>query len=65
MPYFEFPEGMALGNSRESRSVKIYAMGKGPAGALEYNMDNWGTGSQVTTSLVNPAGEVSGCYKCL
>jgi hypothetical protein len=39
--------------------VKIYAQGKGPAGALEYNMENWGNGSQVTTSLINPAGEVS------
>ena len=58
MPYFEFPEGLTLGNSRDSRSVKVYALGKGPAGALEYNMENWGNGSQVTTSLINPAGEV-------
>ena len=59
MPYFEFPEGLSLGNTRDSRSVKVYARGKGPVGGLEFDMDNWGSGSQVTTTLVNPAGEVS------
>lgn len=58
MPYYEFPDGIVLGNSRDSRSVKIYAAGQGPAGALVYSLDNWGTGSQVTTSLVSPSGEV-------
>jgi len=57
MPNFTFPESMSLGNTRENRSVKVYAKDKGPAGALEYERDNWGTGSQVTTSLISPAGE--------
>ncbi|XP_067940725.1 intermediate filament protein A-like [Watersipora subatra] len=57
MPSFEFPEGFILGNTRDNRSIKVYAQGKGPVGCLEYAMDNWGSGSQVTTSLVNPAGE--------
>jgi len=37
----------------------VYAKDKGPAEALEYERENWGTGSQVTTTLVSPAGEVS------
>lgn len=37
----------------------MYAKDKGPAEALEYERENWGTGSQVTTTLVSPAGEVS------
>ncbi|XP_067940757.1 70 kDa neurofilament protein-like isoform X6 [Watersipora subatra] len=54
---FAFPEGMSLGNTKDSRSVKVYAKDKGPAGSLEYERDNWGTGSQVTTTLMSPSGE--------
>jgi len=38
---------------------QVYAKDKGPAGALEYERENWGTGSNVTTTLISPAGEVS------
>jgi len=57
MPAFSFPENLTLGNTRDNRSVKVYAKDKGPAGSLEYERDNWGTGSQVTTTLISPAGE--------
>lgn len=57
LPYFEFPEDMVLGHSRDTRNVKIYARGKGPAGAFEYDLESWGTGGQVVTTLVNPSGE--------
>jgi len=50
---------MVLGHSRDTRNVKIYARGKGPAGAFEYDLESWGTGGQVVTTLVNPSGEVS------
>ena len=57
LPFFEFPDDLILGNSRDTRSVKIYGKGQGPAGSMQYSLENWGTGNTVTTSLVSPAGE--------
>jgi intermediate filament protein if len=44
---------------KSSEKLKIWGQGLKPAdavGDLEYT-DNWGTGSQINTRLVNPAGE--------
>jgi len=58
-PEFKLPAGFSL---KPGAKIRLWSKGSMPADAkaetdLETNIANWGSGSTVTTKLVNPGGE--------